>query len=49
MAEGGSENQTLKDNWDDAEGYYRELLLNMGMHMEKWLSLVSLLCLCFLP
>ena len=24
MAEGGSENQTLKDNWDDAEGYYRE-------------------------
>ena len=24
MAEGGSENPTLKDNWDDAEGYYRE-------------------------
>jgi serine/threonine-protein kinase PRP4 len=23
LAEGGCENQTLKDNWDDAEGYYR--------------------------
>ena len=22
MSEGGSENPTLKDNWDDAEGYY---------------------------
>ena len=24
MAEGGSENPNLKDNWDDAEGYYRK-------------------------
>ena len=29
LAEGGYENPTLKDNWDDAEGYYRECLLHM--------------------
>ena len=26
LAEGGSEHPTLKDNWDDAEGYYSEPL-----------------------
>ena len=24
MSDGVAENQNLKDNWDDAEGYYRE-------------------------
>ena len=24
VTEGGNENPNLKDNWDDAEGYYRK-------------------------
>ena len=41
MAEGGSENQTLKDNWDDAEGYYREWCIYCIVCLCVW---VGLLC-----
>ena len=46
IADTGNENPNLLDNWDDAEGYYRKLMLINALNIYACIACIACFGLC---